>query len=74
MAEPTLCQFCGWGSQIKPSCTNHDMAFECDLNHENVRKFMLRNKHWSRARIVKSIRYQGPDGKGDSFEKLEVIL
>lgn len=68
-----LCPFCGWGSQIKPSCKDNIAAMACDLNLENLRKFLLRNKHWSRAKIVKSVRYQG-DGKGDSFEQLEVIL
>lgn len=45
----------------------------CDLNVENVRKFCLRFRNDPRPEIVKSTRYQGRDGKGDSFEFLERV-
>lgn len=68
-----LCKFCGWGSQIKPSCRFSYQAMTCDLNLENARKYFLRNKRLPiDLLIVHSERYQGPEGKGDSYERLTV--
>lgn len=68
-----LCKYCGWGDQIKPLCMTSAAAMACDLNLENVRKFGLRFRDEPRPEIVRSIRYQGNDGKGDSFEFLERV-
>lgn len=64
-----LCKFCGWGT--KPECETSAQAEACDLNRENVRKYALRHRDEPTPNIVRSVRYQGADGKGDSFEFLE---
>ena len=68
-----LCQFCGWGDHIRTACMSSIDAERCYLNKDNVRKFCLRFKNEPPPNIVRSIRYQGPDGKGDSYEFLERI-
>lgn len=49
------------------------MAEKCNMNLENVRKYCLRFKQESQPNIVRSTRYQGNDGKGDSYEFLERV-
>lgn len=67
------CKYCGWGSWVEPSCVTSAAAMACALNKENVRKFTLRFRNDLVPDIVKSTRYQGKDGKGDSYEFLERI-
>lgn len=76
----TLCRYCGWGDQIvhvggevRPSCATSAAAMACDLNLINVGKFCLRFRHEPIPDIVHSRRWQGIDGKGDSFEVLERV-
>ena len=71
MMSFTLCPFCGWGSQIKPNCLDSKTALTCDLNLENVRKYCLRHRDEPVPTIVRSVRYQGLEGKGDSYEFLQ---
>lgn len=71
--EVGLCKYCGWGSWVEPSCITSGAAMNCALNRDNVRKFALRYRHEPVPEIVRSVRYQGKDGKGDSFEFLERV-
>ena len=73
IAPDTLCKYCGWGSSVKPACTTSLMAMGCGLNRENIRKYCQRFKDEPAPSIVRSVRYQGADGKGDSFEFLERV-
>jgi hypothetical protein len=45
----------------------------CPLQNENRRKFSLRFRGAEVPQILRSQRYQGPDGKGDSYERLIVV-
>lgn len=72
-----LCPFCGWGDQVKTQfgeqqCSSRKAAKECDLNERNVHRYWLRYKPvpGCMPKIVRSVRYQGKEGKGDSYEQL----
>jgi hypothetical protein len=63
-----ICLACGWGCQ--PRCPNIETAVLCKLNWENRRKFALRYKNVDTPVLVRSVRYMGNEGKGDSDEQL----
>lgn len=73
----TLCPYCGWGLQTKTQfnetqCASRLEAHGCDLNKINVNKYFLRYRPTPRLMppIVRSVRYQGKEGKGDCREDL----
>lgn len=73
MSTP-LCPACGWGSQ--PPCKTVEDIVRCCLNWENRRKYHLRNKGkdaHERFVAFRSVRHQGPKGKGDCSERFEPL-
>ena len=66
-----MCPLCGWN--IGTACASVEQAVLCELNWENRRKYALRYKDRETPVLVRSIRYQGADGKGDSSERLEAV-
>jgi hypothetical protein len=70
MDDQDICRYCGWAI-YRPSCDVIEKAVLCDLNWDNRRRYGLRYKDREIPVLVKSIRYQGPEGKGDCFERLE---
>ena len=66
-----MCPLCGWS--IGTACSSVEQAVLCELNWENRRKYELRYKDRETPVLVRSIRYQGADGKGDSSERLEAV-
>ncbi len=73
----SLCPFCGWGDHLKPfgqTCSDWNTAAGCQINRENLRKYHRSHPDDMDVMVVRSIRYQGKDGKGDSSETLEKVL
>lgn len=70
-----LCPVCGWGFRALAGtiCNTVEEAVVCSLNWENRRKYAMRFKDHEQFAAVRSVRYQGAEGKGDSSERLEPI-
>ena len=69
----SFCPACGWGSNVKPACKTVAEVVLCKLNWENRRKYALRFKGHEQYAAVRSVRHQGPEGKGDCSEGFEPI-
>jgi hypothetical protein len=69
----SYCGFCGWGIHLG-DCGSINRARECPLNKENIRRYMLQYRPEKQPICVYSSRYQGTEGKGDSFHKLTVSI
>jgi hypothetical protein len=65
------CVACGWSARVKVACRSRNEAMLCPLQWENRRKFFLRFRGEVCPPLVRSVRYQGREGKGDSYERLE---
>lgn len=67
------CRFCGWGLWLG-DCASVEDAKVCRLNRENVRRYMLQHRPAREPACVYSTRYQGSDGKGDSYHRLHISI
>lgn len=53
-------------------CATVEEATACKFNRENIRRYMLEHRPEQEPRCVFSTRYQGTEGKGDTFHRLHV--
>jgi hypothetical protein len=67
------CTWCGWGKWLG-DCATVDDATRCKLNRENIRRYMLQHRPEHEPTCVFSSRYQGSEGKGDSFHRLTISI
>lgn len=67
------CNYCGWGTWLG-DCATVEEAVICKLNLENRRRYMLQHRPATEPSCVYSSRYQGNEGKGDSYHRLWVSV